>query len=287
MRFKIALFCLLAFAIMANGQDKLPAQYTIKSSSVSLGLLGSPSWPLGFSYSQMITKRFSFEMGAGIFAVGAGLNIYITNPEFNRFNLYTGLSGMINFDGFPMIYLPVGVSYFSKSNFQYSLDVGAMSSANVSLSGNGANPSPWFGLKVGYRFGEDLATLKERERTPLKNILSINLGWYDIFAGVIYERLVTPFLGLEAGIGFLGASIGSKLYFPSISPGHLNFHVGVSPSWGFDFWNGSSGVKTYFPIGINILTKKNFRYSLDAGPQYWFQDNETSLSLSLRVGKAF
>lgn len=52
-------------------------------------------------------------------------------------------------DAYPMIYLPVGLRYFGKNNFQYGIDLGVMSSENVSLSGNGENPSPWFGLKVG------------------------------------------------------------------------------------------------------------------------------------------
>lgn len=164
-----------------------------------------------------------------------------------------------------------------------------MSSENVSLSGNGENPSPWFGLKVGYRFGEDIAVLKEVEKTSMKNIISINLGGFDILAGLMYERLITPFLDMEGGIGFLGAAAGSKFYFPSVSKQHMSFHLGVSQSFGAGFaLNGSTGMKTYFPIGVNYLAKNNFRYSLDAGPQIWYEENnDVLLSFSLRIGKAF
>jgi len=112
--------------------------------------------------------------------------------------------------------------------------------------------------------------------------------WYDVMAGAVYERLITPFWGLEAGMGFLGVSAGTKFYFPSITIGHASFHVGASESWGIDLFNGSSGLKTYVPIGISLLTKSYFMFSIDAGPQIWhMEDNDILTSFSLRVGKAF
>ncbi len=131
-----------------------------------------------------------------------------------------------------MFYLPLGLSYFGKKNFQYSIDGGLMWSPGVSSHEEESYFSPWFGLKVGYRFGEDIATLKVAEKTTVKNIFSLQLGWYDVMVGAVYERLITPFWGLEAGLGFLGASAGTKFYFPSITPGHVSFHAGTSESWG-------------------------------------------------------
>lgn len=55
------------------------------------------------------------------------------------------------------------------------MDVSILFSENVSLSGDGYNPYTWFGLKIGYRFGNDVADLKAREKTSFRNIISISL----------------------------------------------------------------------------------------------------------------
>jgi len=79
---------------------------------------------------------------------------------------------------------------------------------------------------------------------------------------LIYERLLNPFLSVEAGLGFLGISAGAKVYFPSIRPGTLRFHTGVTESYGGDLWNGVEP-RTYIPLGINMLTKNNIWLSAD------------------------
>lgn len=288
LKFKLSLLLLAGLTVSVFGQNDSPAKHIIKTNSVSLGLVGTPSWPIGVSYGQMVTQRLSFEMGVGVLSAGARLDIYLTNPESHRLNFYTGLSGAITYDGYPMFYLPLGISYFGKKYFQYSLDGGVLGSEGVGSTTGDAYFSPWFGLKVGYRFGEDIAVVTGESKTMQKNIISLQLGWFDVMLGAVYERLITPSWGIEAGLGFLGVSAGTKFYFPAIKEGHVSFHAGASESWGFDFWNGSSGIKTYVPIGLNLLTKNNFWYSLDAGPQIWHQENnEVLLSLSIRIGKAF
>lgn len=287
MKTKITLCALLALSLVANGQEKVTSLNTIKSNSISLGLMGTPGWPIGITYGQMLSDHLNFEIGAGVYSVGARFDYFITDPRTRRLNLYTGLSGAITFDAYPMVYLPVGISYFGKNNFQYGIDAGLLYSRGVSLSGNDVDFSPWFGLKAGYRFGDDLAILKEKPRTAVKNIISLNLGYYDLLIGVVYERLLAPSWGIEAGLGFISTSVGSKVYFPSISAGHVSFHTGVSQSWGLTLWDGYTGSKTYVPLGVNFLTKNNFRYSIDAGPQFWLQDGDITLGLSLRMGKAF
>lgn len=281
-KIKIAIFLILFATGILNAQDEQPKTNPIKAQSISLKFLGSPTWPIGISYSQMLNQRVSFEIGAGILSAGAGFNFYITNPQYHRLNLYTGLFASINFDGYGMFYFPVGVTYFGKKNFQYSVDVGVLSAENVSMFEDGTNPSPWFGLKVGYSFGDDVETVKQIEKTTKKNIISVQLSATDVLAGVIYERLITPFLGLEAGLGFLGASVGARVYFPSIRAEKLGFHLGLSQSVGY------FGNHTYFPVGINWLSQNNFMLSLDAGPQLINDDNNSIMpSFSFRVGKAF
>ncbi len=278
-KIKLTLFVYLCSTLISVGQDKSSDTNSIKSNNISIGLNGAPSWPAGISYGQMLNHRIAFEIGAGILSAGAGFNFYITNPLYHRLNLYTGLFASINVDGYGMFYLPVGITYFGKKNFQYSVDVGVLSSENVSISEDGTNPSPWFGLKVGYRFGDDVETVKQIEKITKKNIVSVQLSATDVLAGVIYERLITPYLGFEVGIGLIGASAGARIYFPSIKNEKLGFHLGVSQSIGY------FGNHTYFPVGINWLSQKNFMLSLDAGPQTDYGDFMPSFSF--RVGKAF
>ena len=281
---RFAFLVLLLIPITLSGQSGDGTLNQIKTHSISFGFAGAPAWPIGISYGQMLTDRFSFEMGAGIGSAGAGCTYYLTNPGKYRLNVHTGFFASISYDGFPVYYLPIGVTHFAKNNFQYSADVGILSSNGVEVvifSENSTNPSLWFGLKVGYRIGEDNATLNSKEKTSSKNIVSLNLGANDPWFGIFYERLLTSNLGAEAGIGFLGASLGMKFYFPAIRNGRLSFHLGASQGYGYGEW------KAYFPVGINILSNKNFRFSLDAGPQIWYDTNDITPSFSVRFGKAF
>ncbi len=218
-----------------------------------------------------------FELGYGLFGPVSGVNYFITDPTQRRINYYTGISVSKNPQDPLMINLPFGVSYFAKNNFQYSFDLGIMIANNID-----PNPSPWVGIKIGYRYGDDITKLNEHEKTAFRNIISGQLGGYDVVIGAIYERLLTPFLGVEAGAGAAGASLGAKIYTPSISSDHLNLHIGVTQSIGYFGW------KTYFPIGVNFLTEGAYLYSVDVGPQIWHSEgDDIRPSFSIRVGKAF
>jgi len=269
MRFKLLLSIFLLIPFLTKAQNETGSRNAIKSHGFSVGLNG-------LLYNQMISKHLLIELGYGLFGPIAGVNYFITNTQQRRLNYYTGFSLAKNFDDPLMIHVPIGLSYFARNNFQYSADIGVMIGETVD-----PNPSPWLGLKIGYRFGDDISTLKEREKTNFRNIISGQLGSYDVVIGAVYERLLTPFLGAEAGIGLAGASMGIKIYSPSISSGHLNLHIGATQSIGFFGW------KTYIPVGVNYLTSRAFRYSFDVGPQIWYDEEEIRPSFSIRVGKAF
>lgn len=116
-----------------------------------------------------------------------------------------------------------------------------------------------------------------------KNFINLKLGADDPWIGIGYERLLTKNISAEVQLGLLGAAIGAKLYFPAMRSGRLNFHVGVLPGWGFP-----GGPKTYFPIGINILTNNDLRFSIDAGPRIWHDEDEDNfLGFCLKIGKGF
>lgn len=285
-KIKIAIFLILFAPAMLNAQDEQPITNPIKAHSISIKLLGSPTWPLGISYSQMLTDRLSMEMGVGIFSFGAGVDYYITNPRKHRFNLNTGLYGSYNYDGFPMVYIPLGVSYLGKKSFQYNINAGILYAENVSSLENGNDISPWFGLIISKRFGQDIEPLKSEQKTELSNIISARLGFVFPSIGINYERLLSPNLGLEASIGFIGASAGVNAYFPSIKSGRIGFKTGLTQAVSI---NPLVGVETstYIPIGINYLAKSSFVLSIDFGPQYWYGDKEFLPGFSVKIGKAF
>lgn len=281
------IFILLTYPLISRGQNEAIENSGIKANNISIGLVGLQTYPVGVSFSQMFTDKLSFEIGAGLLSLGGGFTYYFTNPQYHRFNPYAGFYGGIEFDNFLMFYVPVGISYFGKKNFQYSIDIGPMFSDAFSVSEDDPNPLFWFGLKAGYRFGQTIEVLNNGEKTSKKNIVSISGSNSGIYLGMIYERLLKPFLSVEAGLGFLGISAGTKVYFPSIRTGALRFHVGVTQSFGGDLWNGVEP-RTYIPFGVNLLTKNNLWFSGDLGPQIWTRgDNYIDTGFSVRIGKAF
>ena len=118
---------------------------------------------------------------------------------------------------------------------------------------------------------------------PVKNIVSLKAGITDPLLAVVYERLLTPFLSAELGVGLFGASIGPKVYLPSLRPIKVNFHTGVVVGWGYF----AQGMYSYLPIGINRITKNNFALSFDIGPQYLFDGEEFLPGATFKIGKAF
>ena len=272
------LLMMLVLTSTTNAQDSLLSSRTIKINGLSVGFAGAPQWPIGISYNQWINNKLQFEIGIGMLAVGASFNCYLTNPLTTKFNFYSGVSAMYNYqDGLPMLYLPVGIMYYSKKHFQYNFDLGLLLAENIKPI-----PSPWFGLKIGYHFGKNLESLAYIEKYEKRNSICVQLGGMDVILGIIYERFINSNIGAEFGLGLLGASVGIKYYLTAISDEKLNFYVGAKESIGF------GGFKLYAPIGINFIANNNFRFSLDAGPQLWHENNKEVLpSFSLRIGKVF
>ncbi|MEE4178787.1 MAG: hypothetical protein V2I46_14880 [Bacteroides sp.] len=200
---------------------------------------------------------------------------YICKKFFFVFLIFPLVSfGQINFRN--------EISLQSNTSSHIPVEVTAWSAA--SSSGNSQMDKLSSRIAAGFEsFNRNTESLKNNEKTFPKNFVSLKLGADDPWFGIAYERLLSPYIGTEFQIGLIGASLGAKFYFPAIRSGRLNFHVGVLPGWGF-----MGGLKTYFPIGINVLTKNNFRFSLDAGPRIWHDDGEENfLGFSLKIGKAF
>ncbi len=281
----LLLIFMITIGGVVNAQNESKNNLELKAHNISLRLIGSPTWPLGISYGQMINDRISVELGVGLLSTGCGFDFYVTNPRLNRLNLNTGIYGSINYDGFPMLYIPIGVSYLGRKNFIYNFNAGGLYAENVSTTSTEGNISPWFGLTIGRRFGNDVQELKDDEKTRLRNIIYFKLGVLDPWIGIGYERLLSPNIGVESTIGFLGISAGANVYFPSIKPEKIGFKSGLIHGWSANPFDLST--KGYIPIGINYLTKSNFVFSVDAGPEYWYESGDVLVSFSLKAGKAF
>jgi len=282
---KFSFIVLLVLPLFSTGQNEGIPSKGLKANRLSVVLLGAPTTPFGLTYSQLLTDRVSFEVGAGVVAAGAKLNVFLTDPRKRHINIYTGVAAMIIYDGATAFTLPIGVSYQAKSNFIYSFEAGVMAGATIS-----PNPSPSIGIKVAYQFGEDIATLREVESSERKNVLSISALGMSTLVGIVYERLLTPYLSAEAGIGFVSAGAGFKFYLRKVREDQWVFHTGASHY--YLALLEASGWYTYFPVGMSRTWSNGLRIGFDVGPQIsWLENlNEVDyygLNLSVRIGKAF
>lgn len=122
-----------------------------------------------------------------------------------------------------------------------------------------------------------------RQATPLRNTLSAQFGIADPWFGVCYERLINPYWGFDVAIGMMGAAIGTKVYYPKLSPGKISFYAGITESTALLI-----GRRHYIPLGFSYLAKRGFRLNLDLGPQIFLdKTEENQFGLSLKIGKAF
>jgi hypothetical protein len=128
-------------------------------------------------------------------------------------------------------------------------------------------------------------TLKKEKRTGTsdRNNISAHIGVFDPWVGVYYERLLSPYLGVDVAIGLIGGSIGVKGYFPKVANGKASFYTGFSEGILLTI-----GAKHYIPVGCSYLGNNGFRVSLDIGPQiYYDSGEEIQFGLSLKLGKSF
>ncbi|MDA3929192.1 MAG: hypothetical protein PF541_09545 [Prolixibacteraceae bacterium] len=267
----------------------------VKVNSVSLGVGSNAGFPIGIIVDKFISPHFLLEFGLGITAGGFGVNYNFTNPLERKFNYYSGFRLLYNYaDNLPIFCLPVGISFLSDNNYQFSFESGLMYSDNIS-----PKPSPMVGLKFGYRFGDmlredyrygkEVAILDRSDEilTNTKSTLSLSLGATTPFVGIVYERLLFPHLSIEAGIGLLSFGAGMKYYIHPLAYNKLAYHIGVSHYAFIMPWLG--GWKTYFPIGVS-LQKDKIRMSLDAGPSIWWYNGSIDMVMpgaNLRIGKTF
>ena len=296
--FKLLLITIVSFFLIIgklNAQEVSKQSIVVPNHGISLALWGAI--PIGFSLDYKLSNKLSLELNLGA-GYSGGFKYHFRDPTIHRLNTFTGLfytstefsmhkdsvgvsSQSIQING-NSLYIPIGLSYLGKKNFQYSLEAGAFITQD--------QLAPMIGLKVGYRFSVDYEKIKNTEKTSKRNIISGSLFGMTPLIGITYERLLTTFLGVDIGIGLPSLGAGFKLYTPQIREDKWNLHIGASHHFFVFPWAG--GWKTYFPIGLNRMAGNGFRISFDLGPQIsWYENIGSNYNLgfngNLRIGKAF
>ena len=269
-----------------SAQDTLINENELHTHGISIHILGAPTWPIGITYSQMLNDRMLLHLGAGVLSSGFGVEYFITQTRRQRINISTALYGSINYDGFPMVYVPLGLGYTGRKGFHYAINGGLMYCENVSLTENGKAISPWFGFSLGKRFGADVRSTRNAKPSPLRNSISGRLSIVYSLIGIAYERYIFPNLGIEASLGLPGASLGFNLYGPSIKPDKVSFKIGISQGVLYNPFYGMEHI-SFAGVGIQYLALKGFLFSIDGGPQYFYAEESILPGIVLKLGKAF
>ncbi|MFK8037883.1 MAG: hypothetical protein AB8B74_06305 [Crocinitomicaceae bacterium] len=109
-----------------SGQSQ--ADQSIEKNSISANILGTGSY-LGISYERLIADRVSAEIGIGLIGIGVGATIYpLKKVEAKQLNPFVGIKftnhAIVDGENKSATYLPIGLTYFSKNDLNFSIDIG-------------------------------------------------------------------------------------------------------------------------------------------------------------------
>lgn len=108
-------------------------------------------------------------------------------------------------------------------------------------------------------------------------------GYHDPLAGLGFETFISQRFGLFISSGFLGGSIGGKIYFPMLNPGRLSAHTGYSEGVFIFVAN-----RRYVPIGLTYVGTFGLYISADAGYiMHHAPDNDGYFGFTLKIGQCF
>jgi hypothetical protein len=131
-------------------------------------------------------------------------------------------------------------------------------------------------------YGQD--SLKETYIKP--NAISFSyLGTSALFGGT-YERLIEQKYSLEFGVGLFGVGMGLTYLPPKLNFGRFHPYYGIKQVR-FAVPTGFDSYVAYIPLGLNLVTKRNFQYSIDVGPCYWREYNVPRFTDNYRPHRLF
>ena len=118
-----------------------------------------------------------------------------------------------------------------------------------------------------------------------KNGISVNLFGASPFFGLTYERLLSKYFSLEAGVGLVSLGGGIKIYPYKAKEGKAIFHTGLTVA--HEYFTEYTII--YIPLGISFFGKKGLNFGLDLGPSYYNDgyDNFIFIYGNLKLGIRF
>jgi len=155
----------ILFMITASQAQKF-SESPIQKNSISANILGTGSY-LGFSYERLIKDKVSLEVGLGLIGYGMGVTLYpLKKVENNQLNPFIGVKytnhAIVDGENKSATYIPLGLTYFSKSRLNFSLDLGPSyfrhKSPGYAPTQEELEKYPftsfglWGNLKIGFRF---------------------------------------------------------------------------------------------------------------------------------------
>ena len=117
------LFTLFSLSGFAQSENKIVEEGSV----LSLNALGTASL-VGITYDKIINEYFSWEIGVGVAGVGAGVSYYPKKMKLNTFCSYIGIKlntvALVDVGSGYGGYIPLGVTFFESSRFNFGVDIG-------------------------------------------------------------------------------------------------------------------------------------------------------------------
>ena len=98
-----------------------------------------------------------------------------------------------------------------------------------------------------------------------KNGISANLLGTAPFLGLTYERLLSGYFSLEAGVGLVSLGGGIKIYPFKAKEGQAIFHTGLTVA--HEYY--TEYTVSYIPLGVSFFGRKGLNLGIDLGPSYY------------------
>lgn len=156
---------LLLFLFLSNftidtcqAQNDEATALVSKKNAISFNIAGTTPF-VGFTYERLLSDRFNFEVGLGVYSVGVGIKFFPAPIVDNKMVFHVALGSNIfvtPFDTFgsgdssSISYLTIGLTYFGENGFNFG--IGAGQSLNYDFTFNELTRDPYGNLKLGYRF---------------------------------------------------------------------------------------------------------------------------------------